>query len=393
MSRPEQKLHPAKRDAVMRRCIELAKQGWGKTHPNPMVGAAIVEAGDVVAEGFHSAAGNPHAEIEAFTALGRKPKTGAILFVTLEPCSTQGRTPPCTQAIIDAGIKYVVVGAPDPNPDHAGRGLEILKAAGITVETHVLERECEDLNLIFNHWITTGKPLIAAKFATTIDGRIATRTGESKWITGPAARADVMKWRRLFPAIAVGAGTAMADQPRLTARIEGEDEWCPIRFVFDGLLRTAMDRDLPSLFTDEFRANTIVVTSETSGTGYHRRLESEGVRVWVLPGGLDRASFSSFRERCATEGITGVYVEGGAQILSEMFRARAIDYSFAYRAPILFADDNASPVLRGLRTLSLDKAIRLERVHHAHFGDDQLMRGYAMIPSELSIDEAAFSHR
>ena len=225
-------------EAYMRRALELARQGWGATHPNPMVGALIVEDGEIVAEGFHTKAGEPHAEIMALRALGRKPEPGATLYVTLEPCCTTGRTPPCTEAIIAAGIRRVVVGATDPNPRHAGHGFEVLRAAGVEVVTNVLAAECADLNLIFNHWIVQKRPLLAAKVATTIDGRIACRTGESKWITGEPARADVMRWRRLFPAIAVGAGTVASDDPQLTARLP-EGEWCPWRFVFDAALSTA----------------------------------------------------------------------------------------------------------------------------------------------------------
>src|SRR5262249_17847975 len=158
-------------------------------------------------------------------ALGRKPKNGATLYVTLEPCCTHGRTPPCTEAIVAAGITKVVAGATDPNPAHAGKGFEILRAGGVHVTSGILARECADLNLIFNHWIVTGAPLFAAKSGVTLDGKVATRTGDSKWITGEAARANGHHWRRYFPAIAVGAGTVRADDPRLTAR-HGEAEWC-----------------------------------------------------------------------------------------------------------------------------------------------------------------------
>ncbi|MGH8019362.1 MAG: bifunctional diaminohydroxyphosphoribosylaminopyrimidine deaminase/5-amino-6-(5-phosphoribosylamino)uracil reductase RibD [Opitutaceae bacterium] len=383
---------PESKDEIMRRCLALARKGWGTTHPNPMVGAAIVEDGAIVAEGFHARADEPHAEVMALTALGRDPGPDAKLFVTMEPCSTHGRTPPCTDAIIRSGIKYVVVGATDPNPEHAGRGIQILKTAGISVETRVLTDECEDLNLIFNHWITRSQPLIAGKVAVTLDGRIATRTGDSKWITGPVARADVMSWRRLFPAIAVGAGTATIDQPRLTARIEGEEEWCPVRFIFDGILRIAMERQPCSLLRDEFRDRTIVVASEQAGTGYVRKLQTEGVNIWTLPGPGGKVSFSAFREKCAEAGIEGVYVEGGSQVLSELLHSRELDYLFVYRAPMLFGDDRARPIFRGLRTEKLEQAVRLERVRHATAGDDQLMRGFVAYPGKLSVDETIFSN-
>jgi diaminohydroxyphosphoribosylaminopyrimidine deaminase/5-amino-6-(5-phosphoribosylamino)uracil reductase len=381
------------KEAVIRHCIALAKRAWGQTHPNPMVGAAIIEDGTIVAEGWHERAGEAHAEVAALRALGREPKDGAMLFVTLEPCSTHGRTPPCTDAIIASGIRYVVVGAFDPNPAHAGKGIDVLKAAGVTLETRVLARECEDLNLIFNHWIVKNAPLIAGKVATTIDGRTATRTGDSQWITGGDARADVHRWRRAFPAIAVGAGTALRDRPRLTARIEGEPEWCPIRFVFDGIMRTAMERDLVPLYTDEWRERTVVVTSEAAGTGYARRLQAEGVGVWVLPGPAGRISFADFRSRCAAEGITGVYVEGGALLLSEILAAREMDYLFAYRGAVFFGDERALPMMRGLRVEKLEQGLRLEGVRHASFGSDELMRGFVAYPGRLSIDETLLGHR
>lgn len=375
----------------MGRALDLARRGWGRTHPNPMVGALIVEDGTIVAEGFHQQAGGDHAEVAALKALGRSPAPGAVLFVTLEPCSTQGRTGACTDGIVQAGLRKVVVGARDPNPAHAGRGLHLLREQGVDVEEGVLAEECADLNLIFNSWTERQRTFFAAKVATTMDGRIACRTGESKWITGESARRDVMRWRRLFPAIGVGTNTVLKDRPRLTSRLDGE-EWCPIRFVFDGLLRTAHQKDLPSLYTDEFRDRTVVVTTEHAGTGYVRRLNSEGLNVWCFPNSTPKVPFSGFRERCASEGIVGVYFEGGAQLLSEMMQTRELDYLFAYRAPLFFADDKAKPVLRGLRTEKIDQGVRLRDVRHAFLAEDQLVRGHVNYPDKLNIDEVVFSH-
>jgi diaminohydroxyphosphoribosylaminopyrimidine deaminase / 5-amino-6-(5-phosphoribosylamino)uracil reductase len=375
----------------MRRCLELANLGWGKTHPNPMVGALIVEDGRVVSEGFHAQAGGDHAEVAALKNLGRTPSPGAILFITLEPCSTVGRTGACTEAILSAGLKRVVIGGRDPNPAHAGRGILYLREAGVEVQEGVLAEECDDLNIVFNHWITRQRSFFAAKVATTMDGKIACRTGASKWITEETARRDVMRWRRLFPAIGVGTNTVLQDDPRLTSRLD-EEEWCPIRFVFDGLLRTAHPKDLPSLYTDEFRDRTIVVTTEHAGTGYIRRLNAEGLNVWCFPSELPRVPFDLFRRRCTDEGIVGVYFEGGSQLLSEMMQNREIDYLFCYRAPMLFADDKAKAVLRGFRTEKMDQAIRLSQVKHASHGDDQLMRGMIQYPEKLSVDETIFSH-
>jgi len=377
----------------MRRALAAARQAWGRTHPNPMVGAVIVEDGEAAAEGFHAKDGGPHAERAALAALGRAPRPGATLYVTLEPCSTHGRTGACCEAIIAAGIRRVVAGATDPNPEHGGRGFDRLRAAGVEVVTGVLERECADLNPIFNHWIARGTPLLAAKVAVTLDGKIACRTGESKWITGEAARADVQRWRRYFPAIAVGAMTVLRDNPRLTARPAGEAEWCPRRFVFDGLLRTVSDRTLPQVYTDAHRERTVVVTTQHGGMGYVRKLRDLGVQVWVMDTPTQRVGLADFRRRCAGEGITGVYFEGGAQLLSELVRARELDHLFAYRAPVLFADDKARSVFGGLRPERVEQAVRLADVRHEAFGDDALTHGRVVYPEKLLLDETVFSLR
>ena len=374
----------------MRRALAAARQGWGNTHPNPLVGAVIVEQGEVVAEGFHARDGDPHAEIMALHHLERLPRPGATLYVTLEPCCTQGRTGACTTAIIAAGIQHVVVGATDPNPVHAGHGFEVLRAAGVEVTEGVLADDCVDLNLIFNHWITTQTPLLAAKAAVTLDGKIATRTNDSEWITGEMARADVHHWRRLFPAIAVGAGTILSDNPSLTSRL-GDEVWCPVRFVFDGLLRTVLDKSLPKVYTDEYKHRTIVVTTPHGGLGYMRKLQAMGVQVWNLPSSTMRAPLPDFRRKCAEAGITGVYFEGGALIISELLQFRQLDYLFVYRAPVLLGDEKAKSVFKGLRTEKLLNAVRMKNVRHASFGPDQLMRGHVAYPEKLQVDETTFS--
>lgn len=374
----------------MRRALELARTGWGRTHPNPMVGSLIVEEGRIVAEGAHAEDGGPHAERLALLARGKPPRPGATLYVTLEPCSTPGRTGACTDAIIASGIRHVVVGATDPNPAHAGRAFEVLRQAGIEVTTGVLAAECHDLNLIFNHWITTGGPLLAAKSAVTLDGMIACRTGDSKWITGEAARNDVMLWRQLFPAIAVGAGTVMKDNPKLTARVPGAEPWCPIRFVFDGLLRSVTDRTMPQVYTDEHRNRTVVVTTPHGGMGYVRKLRELGVQVWILPSPTQRVSLVEFRRKCAVERISGVYFEGGPTLVSQLLRDRQIDYLFVYRAPVVLADGRAKTMLTGLRTERMADAVRLGDVRHSVIGDDTLTRGRVVYPERMFVDETVF---
>jgi len=315
----------------MRRALELARQAWGRTHPNPMVGAVITEGGRIVAEGFHAKAGEPHAEVMALRALGRKPALDAVLHVTLEPCCTHGRTPPCVDAILAAGFRTVVVGARDPNPAHAGYGLELLRAKGVAVVEGVLGEECAELNLIFNHWITRGAPLIALKVAATLDGKLTLPAGQGRAITGPAAQAYVHRLRRLFPAIAVSADTALADNPRLTAR--GDDgETCPVRFVLDRHFKTAGRTGL-NLFQDAHRTRTIVVglgaAAKKSDLAWY---EAEGVQVWSLVG--DEVSFLQvWAERCAQEKITGVLVEAGPRLAASLLATAAADYLYAFVAP------------------------------------------------------------
>lgn len=322
----------------MERALVLARRAWGETQPNPMVGALIVEEGRVVAEGWHQRDGGPHAERVALGALGRRPRAGATMVVTLEPCSTAGRTGACCEALREAGIARVVVGATDPNPAHAGRGLEWLRAAGMEVRAGVRAEECAELNLIFNHWITTGRPLLAGKIATTQDGFSRPPPGAGRWITGEAARADVHHWRRLFPAIGVGAGTVRADDPALTRRWCGEDgaerEDCGWRFVFDGALASAAGGEAgwPRVYTDRWRERTVVVCGAGADGRLQERLLGAGVGVWVQETTRGPSGWGEFSRRCARERISGVYLEGGAALLGDAVAAGALDYGFWYRS-------------------------------------------------------------
>lgn len=364
----------------MRQAIDLARMAWGQTHPNPLVGAVVVDHGEIVGAGYHARAGEAHAEVEALKQVSGKSLSGeAALFVTLEPCSTSGRTPPCTEAIIQSGIRRVVIGATDPNPRHSGRAVDILRAAGLTVECGLMAEDCADLNLIFNHSIVHETPFLAAKLATTIDGRVATRSGHSQWITGEAARAEVHRLRHYFPAIAVGTGTAIADNPRLTARLEGHEECCPRRFIFDRSLQLAAHPG-HHLLSDAYAASTTLITTARPPEGPLRVLEEMGVCLWRCGDDTGQHFFQDFKQRCHAEGITGVLVEGGPHLLSELLAQQQLDYLYAFRAPRLLADDFALPIARGLNPETISEGIYLQQVRHANFGDDQLMRGYICYP-------------
>jgi diaminohydroxyphosphoribosylaminopyrimidine deaminase / 5-amino-6-(5-phosphoribosylamino)uracil reductase len=356
----------------MGRALELARRAWGETHPNPMVGALIVEGGVVVAEGWHAKDGGPHAERVALAALGRRPMPGATMVVTLEPCSTAGRTGACCEAIKAAGVARVVIGAMDPNPAHAGRGVELLRAAGIEVVAGLRAAECAELNLIFNHWITRGRPLVAGKIATTHDGFSRPAPGADRWITGAAARENVHYWRRLFPAIAVGAGTVRADDPALTRRWREADgtqrEDCGWRFVFDATLSTAagLETAWPRVYADRWRERTVVVTSPAADVATRARLEVAGVRVWAQETTRGAAGWTEFSRRCAAERISGVYVEGGAELLADAAVAGALDYGFWYRAAKVGGEGWGGRV-----TWSFASGAVTDRL-----GEDELSRGY-----------------
>jgi len=363
----------------MRKAIEAARFAQGHTHPNPAVGAVIWHDGHWVASGYTQPAGGPHAEIEAlarFREQDLEPAATTTLFVTMEPCCTHGRTPPCTDAIIRSGIRNVVVGARDANPLHAGRGFEILRAAGIEVTEDVLADECDDLNLIFNHWIVARAPFFAAKMATTLDGRVALGNGDSKWITGALARADVMRWRGYFPAIAVGAGTVVADNPALTVRLAGEPVRAPRRFIFDRHLLCLEQAPDARVFTDEFRARTVLVT----GPAHERRARTFaarcGIDLWLIDDLGTAQGWGAFAQRCANEEICGVYFEGGPRLFSSLLVARALHYLFAYRAPKLVGDAAAPGPFVGMQWAAMNDVIQLHQVRHAVFGADDLMRGH-----------------
>jgi diaminohydroxyphosphoribosylaminopyrimidine deaminase/5-amino-6-(5-phosphoribosylamino)uracil reductase len=291
-------------EKFMREAIRLARKGIGQTRPNPAVGCVIVKDGRIIGRGWHRRAGLPHAEVEALKSLGKSADgRGATAYVTLEPCSTHGRTPPCTRALIDAGVARVVMGTIDPNPKHCGRALELLRQAGIKTKTNVLAAECEALNPEFNHAMRTGLPWVVAKCGMSLDGRLTRPPGEGQWITSPAARRDAMKLRAGVDAILVGAATVRADDPSLTLRgIKGEQPWRIVWAPRGGVPRRA------KIFTDAHRGRTIVLRQRTLG-----------------------ATLRALAKR----GIHSVLVEGGGHTLGALFHEALADEAVFYVAPLL----------------------------------------------------------
>jgi diaminohydroxyphosphoribosylaminopyrimidine deaminase/5-amino-6-(5-phosphoribosylamino)uracil reductase len=342
-------------ERFMRRALALARRGLGQTSPNPAVGAVVVRAGKIIGEGWHQRAGSPHAEINALRRVANA--RGATLYVTLEPCCTHGRTPPCADAILAAGIRRVVVAATDPNPKHRGRGLRLLRKAGVSVESGLLAAEATALNAAFNKWITTGMPLVVAKSALSLDGKMATRTGDSKWITSDAARREAHQLRAGVDAVMVGANTVIADNPRLTLRhgARGRQPW---RVVVDARGRSPR---VAKLFTDVHRRRTIVLTTAQSSPRWRRYLEVLGVTVLLVPvkgagrnaRAMWKADAMSVAGATATEcrtpldlraalrelgrmEITSVMIEGGAMLLASAFDAGVVDRVAFFVAPKIF---------------------------------------------------------
>ncbi len=308
-------------EEFMRQAIAQARKGQGKTSPNPAVGAVIVKNGIVLARGYHRTAGRPHAEVEALRRT--TDARGATLYVTLEPCSTQGRTPPCTEAIRAAGIRRVVAGAVDPNPNHAGRGLRLLRAGGLEVAQGVLDETCRELNPAFNKWIVTGLPWVIAKAALTLDGRLTLPPGAGRWLSGPPARKDAHLLRARVDAILVGAGTLRADNPRLTVRGAARAGRQPWRVILAG------KQDLPReahVFNDAGRERTLI---------YAR---------WALPEVL---------ADLGRRQITSVLIEGGSEVLGRAFDAELVDEAYFYLTPFIGGGPVGAVSGRGLHPADL----------------------------------------
>ncbi len=301
----------------MRGALALASRGEGRTRPNPPVGAVLVRSGHQIGGGYHRRAGGAHAEIEALRGLSRCQTVGSTLYVTLEPCSTYGRTPPCTEAIVSAGIARVVVSVTDPNPKHRGRGLRILRRQGVEVVSGVCRQEGAALLAPFAKWVKTGKPYVTLKMAMTLDGRIADCSGASKWITGAAARQDVQHLRKRVDAVLVGAGTVVADDPSLL--VQGRKKHQPLRVVLDGTHRLPLEA---RVLRDGFA--TVVATGAASDAGYRQALASRGVQVWVCGTG-QQVDLVQLMERLGAEGLLHVVCEGGGVLAGGLLRAGLVD--------------------------------------------------------------------
>lgn len=316
----------------MRRAIALAKKGKGKVNPNPLVGAVIVKDDKIIAEGYHEKYGDLHAERNAFSHLKNKEDAkGATMYVTLEPCCHHGKQPPCTEAVIEHGIKKIFVGSDDPNELVAGKGIEILRNAGVEVVTQFLKEECDSINPVFFHYITKKTPFVLMKYAMTMDGKIATHTGHSQWISGEESRARVQETRNELKGIMVGIGTVLADDPQLTCRIEGGRN--PIRIVCDSKLRIPLDSKLVKTAKE---VETIVATTVAADTEKKKELEKASVVVLEIKEKNGQVDLKDLMLKLGERQIDGILLEGGGTLNYRAICEGIVNRIEAYIAPKIF---------------------------------------------------------
>ena len=349
----------------MLQAIQLAKQGEGWTNPNPMVGAVIVKNGRIIGKGYHKKCGELHAERNAIASLTESAE-GATIYVTLEPCCHYGKTPPCTEAIIEQKIKRVVIGSRDPNPKVSGKGIKMLQEAGIEVIEDFMREECDRLNPVFFHYITTKTPYVVMKYAMTLDGKIATKTGASKWITGEAARAEVQHMRHRYMGIMAGIGTVLADDPMLNVRVEG---WkSPIRILCDSRLRIPLDGQIVK---SAGKYRTIVAYADQKNTEAKRkRLHEMGVETICCPDENHQIDLKKLMRYLGEEGIDSILLEGGGTLNDSALRAGIVQEVQAFIAPKLFGGMNSKTPVEGIGVRFPSEAVKLKCTDICQIGED-----------------------
>ncbi len=358
-------------EKYMRMALRLAMRATGRTSPNPLVGAVVVKDGVVIGRGFHRRAGEPHAEVIALGQAGPAAK-GAVLYVTLEPCShTDKRTPPCTPLVIHSGVKRVVVGMIDPNPRVSGRGLRAIARSGIAVQSGVLGDEAARLNEAFVKHVTTGLPFVTLKIAQTLDGKIATASGESQWITGEEARQEGHRLRSANDAILVGINTVLADDPALTARIPGGRD--PLRVILDSRLRIPLRA---RVVTERSAARTIVATLRTAPDRKRRQLQDAGVEVVSVRAAAGRVDLKDLLQKLGKRDVMSVLVEGGAEVHAAALRTGVADKAVVFTAPLFMTGRDSLCAVGGASPKRLSQAVRLRDLTCRFVGADLMIEGY-----------------
>ncbi|MFZ6026527.1 MAG: bifunctional diaminohydroxyphosphoribosylaminopyrimidine deaminase/5-amino-6-(5-phosphoribosylamino)uracil reductase RibD [Chloroflexota bacterium] len=367
---------PCKCDRLfMQQALALAAKGQGYTSPNPAVGAVIVRNRQVVGAGYHQKAGQSHAEVEALRSAGDKAH-GATLYVTLEPCSHHGRTPPCTQAIIAAGVREVVYAVADPNPLVSGKGHRKLVEAGLVVTQGVCAAQAQYLNRFFFHSVVHGRPYVVAKFAASLDGKIATRSGDSRWISGEASRQQAHWLRHLCDAVLIGADTAILDNPRLTTRLEGFlNPRQPIRILLDSRGRVPLG---VNIFDPSLPGKTIVATTDAMPAGHAAALDRKGIEVLVLPAAPDgRVDPGPLLDALGRRELISLLIEGGGQVMASFVLRGLVNEVWAFLAPIILGGEAAPGPVRGCGVEKVVEGFHLEDACVEQVGHDFLIRGYA----------------
>lgn len=363
--------------AYMQRALDLAARALGRTSPNPAVGAVIVRGNRIVGEGFHRKAGRPHAEIEVLKNLAGTAK-GATLYVNLEPCSHHGRTPPCADAVIQAGIKRVVIGMADPNPLVKGRGIRRLRRAGVEVKTGVLRQACEQLNEDFSLFIRTGRPMVTLKLAASLDGRIATVSGDSRWISGASSRRWVHELRNQVDAILVGSGTVGSDNPQLTCRIRGGRD--PLRVILDSRLST---NPQARTYTQKSTASTLIATTSVGAKRQYLFEHCNPARVEIVPFSAQngRVPIPLVLAELGKRGIKHVLIEGGGQVAAAALGEDVVDKVLFFYGPILLGGDGQAMIgTLGISQVAAGK--KLHTVQVTQRGEDVVVSAYVHRPGE-----------
>ena len=366
-------------EKYMRRAIELAKKGSGHVNPNPLVGAVIVRDGEIIGEGYHECYGQLHAERNAIANAKKRGNSleGSTIYVTLEPCCHYGKTPPCTEAIIEEKIAKVVVGSDDPNPLVSGKGFQMLREKGIEVIPHFLKEECDAINHVFFHYIRTGTPYVAMKYAMTMDGKIACYTGDSKWVTGEKSRAHVQTLRKHYKGIMAGIGTVLADDPMLNCRIEGGRD--PIRIIADSHLRIPMDSQLVRTAGQQ---PLIVACLPDADEEKAAQLQEKGVEVLRIPGVTtaditeeqkEVISLPVLMKELGARKIDGILLEGGGQLNESALQAGIVDRIYCYIAPKIFGGAQAKTPVEGQGLTRAADAWQFNRIGMQEFGQDILL--------------------
>lgn len=354
----------------MKRAIELAKRGVGKVNPNPMVGAVIVKNGKIIGEGYHMEYGKEHAEVNAIKS-AKEDVSDSTIYVTLEPCSHYGKQPPCAYKIVESNIKKVVIGSLDPNPLVSGRGIKILKDAGIDVVTGVMEDECLKLNEVFMKYISKKKPFVAMKCAMSLDGKIATKLGESKWISSKESRELVQKLRNKYTGIMVGINTVIKDNPRLTCRLE--DGRSPVRIVIDSNLRIPNDSNIVKTAN---KVKTIVATTKGASKAKISDLKNKNVEVIITENSDSKVNLNELMSKLYEKQIDGILLEGGGTLNYSALEEGIVDKVLFFIAPIIIGGTKSICPVSGDGINKLNEAFKINNLSCSNIGQDILIEGY-----------------